>query len=193
MMRELAEFSKFYRRSAAFSLVELLVVVAVIIILTAILFPVFAQVHEKGRASACLSNYHQIGLAIQLYAQDDDGITPPNGGSFSGIIADCAPYSSNTGAIFICPDDYDRTVERRAGSYRMPSDYQGLSIYCDWPDPYNNGKPANTALTTLAYEAEQDYSVAPIVPTYRHSGGTQFLLFDGHTKWMKGVSKDTDD
>ncbi len=59
-----------------FTLIELLVVIAIIAILAAILFPVFAQAREKGRQTACLSNLKQIGLALQQYTQDYDGVYP---------------------------------------------------------------------------------------------------------------------
>ena len=65
-----------------FTLIEILVVLAIIGILAAILFPVFGAAREKARAAVCLSNYHQIGLAIQMYAQDADDLTPANGGSY---------------------------------------------------------------------------------------------------------------
>ena len=174
--------------SPGYTLIELLTVIAVIAVLTAILLPVFWSAREKSRASSCLSNYHQIGLAIQMYATDSDGATPPDGGSFSGIIADSVPYIRNT-AIFTCPDDFDRAKESRAGSYRMPSDYQGLPLNCGWKDPYNTTVVAQASKTTLCYEAEQDFSSAPIVPTFRHHDGTQLLYFDGHAKW---VPKDRD-
>src|SRR5262249_17472855 len=65
------------RHKYGFTLIELLVVIAIIAILAAILFPVFSQVREGGRKTACLSNIHQIGLAIQMYSQDyDDTIVP---------------------------------------------------------------------------------------------------------------------
>ena len=53
-------------------------VIAIIAILAAILFPVFAQAREKARQTGCLSNVKQIGLGIQMYVQDFDEYIPRN-------------------------------------------------------------------------------------------------------------------
>ncbi|MEJ5170735.1 MAG: prepilin-type N-terminal cleavage/methylation domain-containing protein [Fimbriimonadales bacterium] len=60
------------RHASAFTLVELLVVVAIIAILAAILFPVFAQAKLAAQRAKDLSNQRQLGLAIAMYASDND-------------------------------------------------------------------------------------------------------------------------
>lgn len=57
-----------------FTLTEMLVVIAVIAILMALLFPVFATAREKARQNTCLSNLKQVGTALTAYAQDYDGV-----------------------------------------------------------------------------------------------------------------------
>jgi len=60
-------------------LIELLIVIAIIAILAAILFPVFSRAREQSRKTVCLSNLHQIGLAFASYVQDYDSSYPNNG------------------------------------------------------------------------------------------------------------------
>jgi prepilin-type N-terminal cleavage/methylation domain-containing protein len=60
----------------AFTLIELLVVIAIIAILAAILFPVFAQAKAAAKTTATLSNLKQVGLAVHMYANDYDDMTP---------------------------------------------------------------------------------------------------------------------
>lgn len=64
-------------RRRAFTLVELLVVVAIIAILAAVLFPVFAQSREKSRTATCQSNLNQLVKALQMYTQDNDEMLCP--------------------------------------------------------------------------------------------------------------------
>jgi len=59
-----------YRRG--FTLIEILVVIAIIVILAAILFPVFARARENARRASCQSNLKQIALGILQYTQDFD-------------------------------------------------------------------------------------------------------------------------
>jgi len=59
-------------RQKAMSLVELLVVVMIVLVAAAVLFPVFSQQHVVSRKTVCLSNTKQIGLAALMYADDAD-------------------------------------------------------------------------------------------------------------------------
>jgi len=63
-------------KRSAFSLVEMLVVLAIIAVLSAILLPVFWTVRGRARQASCSSNLHQIGTAMQMYVQDYDGRFP---------------------------------------------------------------------------------------------------------------------
>jgi prepilin-type N-terminal cleavage/methylation domain-containing protein len=64
------------RAEQAFTLIELLVVIAVIAVLAALLLPALGRAKEAGRGAACISNLRQIGVALQLYVQENRNRLP---------------------------------------------------------------------------------------------------------------------
>lgn len=60
----------------AFTLVEMLVVMTIIAILAALLVPALGRAKESARATVCLSNLHQVGIALQLYVQENHNRLP---------------------------------------------------------------------------------------------------------------------
>ena len=87
--------------AAGFTLVELLVLVAIIAVLAAILLPVFARARERVRQTPCNSNLAQVGKAFLMYASDyDDGLPQEwyvEGPSFPACLQ---PYLRNTIVFF---------------------------------------------------------------------------------------------
>jgi len=98
-------------RKYAFTLIEILVVIAIISTLAAILFPVFAQAKGQAKQAACVNNLKQLSLGVALYMNDNDDTFPMGGWQYPNEVAptalsrwysDIAPYTSSFG-IRHCP------------------------------------------------------------------------------------------
>jgi len=147
----------------------MLVVIALIAILAAIVFPVFSRVRENGRKTACLSNLKQLGQAFRLYSQDHRDKLPyfaPSRanwtyswhhrlGPFMGnallnrLTNALQPYVPDA-RIWFCPSDLFRPEVNAAGQQwgteqAAMQGYVSYSVCTNWntykggPDPYCPG------------------------------------------------------
>jgi prepilin-type N-terminal cleavage/methylation domain-containing protein/prepilin-type processing-associated H-X9-DG protein len=137
----------------AFTLIELLIVIAIIALLAAILFPVFSRARENARRSSCQSNLKQIGLGIAQYAQDYDErlvqrryvfSTTPSTTYYSWKIA-LDPYIKST-QVWICPSNPKKTVNC------SDSNVNGINIKTSYGpnSAYNSDTGTSTPGTNLA-------------------------------------------
>jgi len=73
------------RKQSGFTLIELLVVIAIIALLMGILMPVLGRARKSAWGVACMSNMRQIGLAANVFAEDNDGKIPRGASPADGV------------------------------------------------------------------------------------------------------------
>jgi prepilin-type processing-associated H-X9-DG protein/prepilin-type N-terminal cleavage/methylation domain-containing protein len=84
------------RRAGGFTLVELLVVIGIIGLLISILLPALSKARRQAATSKCLSNLHQMGIALTLYGQENHGLFPPEGAAGGNWMIVIAKYINPT-------------------------------------------------------------------------------------------------
>ena len=140
-------------RRFAFTLLEILVVLALLATLSAMLFPVFARVRAKTRETTCLSNLRQIGLAMGLYAQDYDGLYPYGADILDKRTAHLVVEPEHFNEVKTMPYLHEVMVPylKSKEIWRCPAD-TGFTQLEEWPDP-TTGEPIKLAATPSCFEA----------------------------------------
>ena len=158
-------------RRRGFTMIELTTVIAIIAILAAILFPVFAQAREAARKSSCQSNLHQIGLALQFYARDYGGRLPPRDNDLRPLVL---PYV-NSLSVFRCPSD-----ATGFGTATSSSNPEARLV------PLTPG-PLFTSYQYRSGRSREDRGDVPMVADwgFLHSDMSNVLYLDGHVRAVK--------
>ncbi|AHF91759.1 N-terminal cleavage protein [Opitutaceae bacterium TAV5] len=192
----------------AFTLVELLTVIAIIGVLAAIILPVAGKVRKTARAAHCLSNMRQLGGAFSLYASDNrNGLLPPiykTGDTTETwkyalfrLLAG-QDYTNETKgqirtSVFACPSDADVRNGAANVSYGMNKDLEIHAIASTGPDgrqahpinPAGINAPSQVCLLiehpneVAGLERFRDAAAVARVEA-RHDRNYNVLYVDGH-------------
>ena len=122
----------------AFSLIELLVVVGIISILAALLMPAVSSAKGKANDIKCISNLRQIGIALCIYADENQGklpfaerrpTTPVDPTHvLPRIVNVLSNYVGGAVAVFRCPKDRFGWYEKEGSSYEWNYQANGQPI-----------------------------------------------------------------
>jgi prepilin-type processing-associated H-X9-DG protein/prepilin-type N-terminal cleavage/methylation domain-containing protein len=141
------------KKSSGFTLIEILVTLGIIVILAAILFPVFAKARASARRTSCASNLKQLATAIMMYMQDHDqtypmivqnktaNVSPSNPFGWADSLD---PYVKNT-QVFQCPDEAKAPNPSGHGLPVDPTTSSATGGYTDyWINAQLNGVSGST-------------------------------------------------
>ena len=207
------------RQRPGFTLVELLVVVAIIALLISILLPSLSKARETARQIKCSSIFKQFGNAMQMYADAEDQYFPPGScgdcgqaGGFWGAnvkfrkMIELKPGNQEAPPEMICPTTPSYKQEGglwyRVYALNVMGNEVGLGEAVHRPSvPYTHKTVQMTESNQwylsftgqLPPELWEQFGEDPGTPrhaAYRHQDGCNSLYMDGHVKWLSGIDTD---
>jgi len=108
----------------AFTLIEMLVVTAVIAVIAGLLVPVLASAKKAGKRATTISNLRQCGMALHIYQSDNDSTTLlPNYDTAKGLLAGAPTCDLNDSWRASCKEDFGKPL---IGSYAYIRGTQGF-------------------------------------------------------------------
>ena len=138
-----------------FTLVELLIVIAIIAILAAMLLPALNQARDRARGISCISQLKQLNTGFMMYSQDYDGwIYHYCGEGKNSYLPLIAPYLQNKGtdsSIFYCP-----SVRSLLGRHGTKVNYTYGVVY-KTPHANNGNTPAMPVFKRLESRSANNY------------------------------------
>ncbi len=191
MLRTRGRQLKGYRTSRGFTLVELLTVIAIISVLAALLFPVFATARGKAREISCVSNLRQIGMAIRMYTQDYDELYPwavdPTD-KFTPQIWDGFPEFQAQIPFMPMMHEAIHDYVKSKQLFHCPAD-TGYTVE-DFTNELLDATPTSYGKFGTSYNYRTEIS-------FRHAGEASFtaptslnVMFDAAGKWHGGLFRD---
>jgi prepilin-type N-terminal cleavage/methylation domain-containing protein len=185
------DFPRCHPRSSSprgFTLVELLVVIAIIAILAALLLPSLGRAKRSARATACLSNLHQLGLALHLYLPENDdrlpacAAIPSANTNLASIVTVLNPHLQNK-AVFQCPEDRKLFFTEQT-SYEWNEFLNGAPY--DRPQDWS---PVTLSIVETIFGGRLDTPLIGDAEAYHGAGGVwtgkNALFFDGRVDRTK--------
>lgn len=170
-----------------FTLIELLIVVAILAILAALLLPAMQSTLKMGQRTQCLSNVHSIGIGLISYTDDAYGrlpriVTSALTESYSGlkVIAALSPYLGDNLPVLYCPTNRRIVYTNASSSYwGYRGKFTGERIARYLARPYNT----NPLLLDTSYPSWGDGRYCNHQDGYFADGQSQWYA-DGHTAFI---------
>jgi prepilin-type N-terminal cleavage/methylation domain-containing protein len=142
------------RRFNAFTLIEMLVVIAIIAILAALLMPAFAAARERARKASCKNNLHSFMIAIELFRQAHDDALP----AWLSTMTTPKAGSLLKPEVLICPSDPSRGKE--GGRPDWFKDFANTSQFSELDDTEDGDTTANSLTAGVPIPTDTDIAHA---------------------------------